>query len=40
MKVSCVKYSDMKKLYPAEDCQVNLRDKALSTITPINRGTG
>lgn len=40
MRVATVKYSDMKKLYPKAEVDKHLREKSLSTVTPINRGTG
>jgi hypothetical protein len=30
----------MRKLFPEEACKKNLRDKALSSIDPVSRGTG
>jgi pyruvate-ferredoxin/flavodoxin oxidoreductase len=40
MKTWCLKYSDMKKLFPKEETVKHLRDKALTTIDPVNRGSG
>lgn len=30
----------MKTLYPHKEAKINLRDKALTSIDPISRGTG
>lgn len=30
----------MKKMYPHKEAKLNLRDKALTSIEPISRGTG
>jgi pyruvate-ferredoxin/flavodoxin oxidoreductase len=40
MKCFVLKYSDIAKLYPRDCVKRNLRDKALTTVNPINRGSG
>jgi pyruvate-ferredoxin/flavodoxin oxidoreductase len=40
MKCHVLKYSDMAKLYPREAVIKNLRNKSLTTVDPVNRGTG
>jgi hypothetical protein len=31
-------YKDMRTLFPEDDAQVNLRDKAMTSIDPLSRG--
>lgn len=38
--VELLEYSDMKLLFPHQEAKKNLRDKALTSINPISRGTG
>jgi hypothetical protein len=40
MKCHVLKYSDMAKLFPREATKKNLRDKSLTTVNPVNRGSG
>jgi hypothetical protein len=40
MKCHILKYGDIAKLYPREAVVKNLREKSLTTVDPINRGSG
>ena len=35
-----LEYKDMKSLFPYDDAKKNLRDKSMTSIQPLSRGTG